>query len=396
MNTRLRFSALALVGALAIAGCTWEDSVSDAAVDRTVQTENPAPEVVDVSDMNVPNSLVGLTVIDPNWITPAQYASGVYLGAKDLGEALEFTAISAAGEVLWSVERPRSCTGFAVAQTSDGRSIAVLLDIESTEDALSQNTATAYDLLTGETVWGPINVPGPYQGPGLVFASPPQDFMGESGPRVALNPDDGSVILDETSGPQILGDFSGTVLAADDGRLVAHSSSTSQQMWEIELADYQLDGQELRGFVDELAAENYALLSINSGPGPVLDLATGEVLIEWAVDIGEDPMTGALIVLDERGLHSFDAQKNLLWSQAVAEQTKLEAVGGVFAYLRSDDSVRALNVLTGAVAMAYVEGTPGPILVPAHLSPEGAGLLYDADGGLLVAAIDQMPPTGGM
>lgn len=394
MTVHKRIAAIVIVAGLGLAGCS--SSVSEgghtthAELDRTVRTEADEPAVVDVSAMNVPNSFTGLTVVDPEWTTPAQYSSGVYVGAKDVGHALEFTAMSATGDILWSVERPLSCTGFVVTEKSDGRAIAVLLDTQTTDDALAQNSATAYDLHTGEVVWGPIDTPGPYQGPGLVFASPPEDFMGEGGARVALNPDDGSVILDEATGVRILGDFSGTVLFIVDGTLSARTSTGPDILWSIELSDYGWDGEELRGSVDEIAAENYALMSVNGGPGPVIDVATGQVLIERAMDMGEDPMSGTLIVLDDAGLHSFDSDNNLLWSQAMVEDTSIAAVGGVFVYLNIGDTIRAHNVLTGAIAMAYVEGTPGTILVPAYLAPEGSGLLYGEDGGLILATVEAM------
>ena len=394
MTPRTRLAALALAAGLGLAGCSSavdDESTSQDEPNRTVQTVTDEPAVVDLSAMNVPNSFSGMTVIDPEWTTPAQYASGVYVGAKDAGHALEFTAISVTGDVLWSVERPLSCTGFTLAHTSDGRALAVLVDTQSTDEALAQNSATAYDLHTGEVVWGPVDVPGPYQGPGLVFAAPPEDFMGEGGARLALNPDDGSVILDEETGLRILGDFSGTVLYVEGNTLNARASTSPEIRWSIELDENGWDGTELSGSVDEMAADNYALLSVSSGPGPVIDLRTGRVIIERAVDMGEDPMSGTLIALDDAGLHSFDADGNLLWSQAMVDDTSIATVGGVFAYLRIGDSVRAHNVLTGAVAMAYVDGTPGTILVPAHLSPEGAGLLYAEDGGLIMATIEAMP-----
>lgn len=393
MTPRTRLAALALAAGLGLAGCSSavdDESTSQAEPNRTVQTVTDEPAVVDVSAMNVPNSFSGMTVIDPEWTTPAQYASGVYVGAKDAGHALEFTAISATGDVLWSVERPLSCTGFTLAHTSDGRALAVLVDTQSTDEALAQNSATAYDLHTGEVLWGPVDVPGPYQGPGLVFAAPPEDFMGEGGARVALNPDDGSVALDEASGTRILGDFSGTILSIDNDELSARTSTSPEALWSVGLSEHGWEASELRGSVDEMAAQKYGLLSINGGPGPVIDLATGEVLIERAMDLGEDPMSGTLIVLDDAGLHSFDPTNNLLWSQAMVDDTSIATVGGVFVYLRVGDTVRAHNVLTGAVAMAYVDGTPGTILVPAHISPEGAGLLYDENGELIIATVEGM------
>lgn len=152
--------------------------------------EDPLPQV-DVSQMRLPTSLEGLEVLDPDWATEPKYADGVYLAAGEREGLLEFTAVSVHGEVLWAAQRPASCTGFAVTTDDQGRALAVLTDTETTSDALAGTTATAYDLNSGEHVWGPVEVPGPHHGPGLVFAAPPPEYMGEGGPRVALSPSTG-------------------------------------------------------------------------------------------------------------------------------------------------------------------------------------------------------------
>lgn len=138
--------------------------------------------------MRLPTSFEELAVLDPGWDTDAQYADGVYLAAGEHDGVLEFTSVDVHGRVLWAVQRPASCTGFAVTTDADGRALAVLGDLQTSSDALAATTASAYDLTTGEHVWGPVEVRGPYQGPGLVFAAPPEGFMGETGPRVALDP----------------------------------------------------------------------------------------------------------------------------------------------------------------------------------------------------------------
>ena len=126
---RTRIAAIVLAAGLGLAGCsssvTEGEHATHAELDRTVRTEADEPAVVDVSAMNVPNSFTGLTVVDPEWTTPAQYSSGVYVGAKDVGNALVFTAMSATGDILWSVERPLSCTGFVVTEKGEDRKSVV-------------------------------------------------------------------------------------------------------------------------------------------------------------------------------------------------------------------------------------------------------------------------------
>lgn len=357
--------------------------------DRVVQTAAEDLPAVDVSAMNVPISLDGLEVIDPSWVTPPQYSSGIYLAASDHETALEFAALSIHGEVLWTVERPLSCTGFAVTEMSDGTPIAVLLDTEVTDDSVAANSATAYFLETGEVAWGPVDLPGTYQGPGLVFASQPDGFMGSNGPRIALNSDSGEVVSDESDGHRIVGDFSGTLITIEDDLIQASSTHTGEALWEVDPAEYGWDPASIRGSVDELSGDTYARLTVDNGPGPVIDHETGEVVREAAEDMGVDPATGTLIVLDGEGLHAFDTENASLWSITVSPETSLVTVGGIFAYLRDGDAVRVHNVLTGAVAQAYQADSQGTILVPAHLTPQGAGLLYNADGHIIVATVPE-------
>lgn len=357
-------------------------------LDRTVQTAAEDLPAVDVSAMNVPISLDGLEVIDPSWVTPPQYSSGIYLAASDNDTALEFAALSIHGEVLWTVERPLSCTGFAVTEMSDGTPIAVLLDTV-TDESVAANSATAYFLETGEVAWGPVDLPGTYQGPGLVFASQPDGFMGSNGPRIALNPDSGEIVSDESDGHRIVGDFSGTLITVEDDLIQASIIHTGEAIWEVDPAEYGWDPASIRGSVDELSGDTHARLTVDNGPGPVIDLETGEVVREAAEDMGVDPATDTLIVLDGEGLHAFDTENASLWSITVSPETSLVTVGGIFAYLRDGEAVRVHNVLTGAVAQAYQADAQGTILVPAHLTPQGAGLLYNADGHIILATVPE-------
>lgn len=375
---------VAVLGALALGACGT--STPAGGTGREINISPEAPVAVDVSGMNVPISFDGLPVFDPGWVTMPQYSSGIYFGARVADDALEYLAISTTGEALWSTERPLTCTGFVVAETSIGQPIAVLLDTAVTDEALGANSASAYDLETGDVLWGPVNVPGTYQGPGLVFAASPPDFMGESGARIALDPDTGDVIANEAdSDTHIIGDFSGTLLLADDDVMFARASS-GETLWTLDVAGYDWSTDELRADVDELASENYALLTINHGAGPVIDLHDGTVVNPAAREMGEDPLTGAVVVLDEEGLQSYDST-GLLWSLSAQQDTTIQSVGGVFVYLRNGDTVRAHNVLTGAIAQAYYYDGTGTILVPTHLSPDGAGLLFDADGHVLMVSV---------
>lgn len=378
---RYRAAAFAAAVAILLGACGTEESE----VDREVQVGGDDPAAVDVSAMNVPISLDGLQVIDPAWVTPAQYSSGMYFAASEEEDVLEFAALSIHGDLLWSVERPLSCTDFTVTQKNDGTPLAILFDTEVTDESAAMN-ATAYDLETGAVVWGPVDLPGTRQGPGLVFSSEDDDSA------VALSPDTGEVIADESANDRrIIGDFSGTLLTGDGSVITARSTHTGEDLWQINAEQYGWDLASISGAADGVASDTHARLTVDGGPGPVIDLATGQIVTEAAEDMGVDPATGTLIVLDGEGLHAFDTENDPLWSVTVTPQTSLVTVGGIFAYLRDGDAVRVHNVLTGAVAQAYQADAEGTILVPAHLTPQGAGLLYAADGDIIVATVPEQP-----
>src|SRR5699024_11035203 len=91
--------------------------------------------------------------------------------------------------------------------------------VAGTGDASWQTTASAYDLATGERLWGPVDVPGTVQGPGLVFGeSAPASTMGDTGARLALDPATGEVAADEATDTDvtIVGEYDGTVLLTVD------------------------------------------------------------------------------------------------------------------------------------------------------------------------------------
>ncbi|MCT1548994.1 hypothetical protein [Brevibacterium casei] len=355
--------------------------------------EDPLPQV-DVSQMRLPTSLEGLEVLDPDWATEPKYADGVYLAAGEREGLLEFTAVSVHGEVLWAAQRPASCTGFAVTTDDQGRALAVLTDTETTSDALAGTTATAYDLNSGEHVWGPVEVPGPHHGPGLVFAAPPPEYMGEGGPRVALSPSTGGVAATESDDPQerVIGEYHGIVLLADSEALFARDANKDEELWRIPLSEHGWDSFASSAPLALAPEDGMVLLTTSNDTGALLDIDEGIVISDTTQDAGLDPTTGTLVVLDQEGLHAYDPAHELLWQLAATPGTRIEAVGGVFVYLREQGTVRVHNVVTGAVAEAYDPAGEGPILVPSHLTIDGAGLLLHGRDHL-IATIPEPPDT---
>lgn len=384
-----------MLAAVLLAACgATEEAAPPEPVREPHGREEPLP-VVDTSGMLLPFSFQGLTVVDPGWTrTTPQYADGIYLAAAERDGVLEFSAVDVDGEVRWVAQRPIACSGFDVTVDADGRALAVLTDAATTDDALAATTASAYDLTTGELVWGPVEVPGPYQGPGLVFAAPPEAAMGAGGPRTALDPSTGQVTATEEDADveRVVGEYDGLVLTVEADELVARTTIGGQELWRLAVDEPGWSAEALRASVGS-PGEGLALVDTAQDDRALIDLDTGEVVDEPVRDAVVDAMTGTVVVRGDDGMRALGDGDDPLWSQSVSDETTVAAVGGVFLYLRDGGAVRVHNVLTGAVAQAYDPEGEGVVVVPAHITPVGAALLRH-DGRLLLATLPDQPLVG--
>ncbi|WP_413452719.1 hypothetical protein AA0Y32_09310 [Georgenia phoenicis] len=374
---RRRLALLAVAGLLA--GCAGDPPPVE--TEPAVLEERAAPSE-EVDEGSLPLALSGLPVLDPGWDQVPQELDGLLLGLDhpEDGEPLRFVAAREDGTLLWQAERPPSCTGFTLSRAGD-RPVAVLTDLAPGQDTMSETSASAYDLATGELVWGPVEVPGPLQGPGTVFAAPaPGAAMGETGPRVVLDPATGEVVADEEDGDAVVvGEYGGLVLTAADGTLTADGPGTS---WEVPLADLGT-GPEPAALPGVDPPPGTALLGApGEALGVLVDLATGEVLTTGVRDAVTEPISGTLVTLEDATLVGRPDGEH--WERP-AEGMALSAAGNVFAYLRSDTAVRAVNVVTGADAVAYDDGVTDPA-VPVLVTEGGATVVEGADLALVPTA----------
>ena len=381
--------------ALLVASCgaTEPESEPEPEPARIPFLVDEALPVVNTAQMRLPASFEELQVVDPGWGSAAQYADDVFIAARERDGVLEFTAVDIYGDVLWSAQRPISCTGFTITSDSAGRALAILPDIETTDTALADTTASAYDMSTGDLVWGPVEVPGSHQGPGLIFAAPaPRGVMGATGPRTALDSSTGNVVATEadSGAERIFGEYHGTLLLTDADVLMARDTATGHELWRISLAEHGWTQDSLRPSVAAPPGEGLVLIETSAGSGALLDLADGTVLSETAREAAVDETSGVLVVLDAAGLHAYDGDNEPLWSLSVNPETTIAALGGVLLYLREEGAVRVHNVITGNVAQAYDPHGQGQILVPAHITAAGAALLLDGQHHLIAAA-DRRP-----
>lgn len=363
---------------------------------------DPAPVVVDepakasdVSPQSLPHPLAPFQVVAAGWTEQPLEHDGIFLGIRSPEtpeDPLRFIATDSEGTVLWEAERPPSCTGFALSRAGD-RPVAVLADLETTDDAVAQTTATAYDLATGERLWGPVDVPGPHHGPGLVFSSSaPRAAVGHTGPRVVLDPATGVTVRDEADQPgtAVVGEYDGVVLTAADGSLTA-TGPDGGEVWTLPRAEVGIpDGSRVTSVAGARPPDGTALLGpAGADRGALVDVSDGTVLATDVEDARRDPATGT-VVTQAGAVVSGRTPEGTSWTRELDGDVRLAGVGGVLAYLRVGNAVQVLNAATGEDATVYTANAAAPLAVPALFTSDGAAVV-PLDEQLLVTT----RPAGG-
>ncbi|MGC0251450.1 hypothetical protein [Pseudactinotalea sp. Z1748] len=329
-------------------------------------------------------------------VLPAERGE-VFLAPEERDGALTFSAVDAEGSVLWTAERPRGCAGFTLAGTEDGQDLAVLTDVDPDGDSgeRATTTATAYDLRTGELAWGPVPVGGPHVGPGLVFAAPGAGPIGDGGARLVLDAATGEILAgEEEADARVLGEYDGTVLMVAGDDVLALAGAAQEEVWRLDATEYGWDPTDLAPAAGTGADSGVTRLQVAPGVAAAIDLEQGLVLAEDATDAVVEESTGTRVVLEGEHARGYDARGEELWAYLLTEPTTIEGAGGVMVYLRSGDSVRVHNVLTGEVAEAYDPQGQGEILVPGVIAANGATVVVATEGYPLVTIVadeDQEP-----
>lgn len=405
----LSATALVVVVLIALVACspsppTGAAPSGGAVIDPTPQLlGTPAPPA-QVDPRSLPSQMTDVAVVQPGWDLPPVELDGIFLGlASPTGveQSLRAIVVDSAGTVLWQARRPVTCTGFTLSRAGEAP-IAVLTDVSGSPGGVSETTATAYDLATGRQVWGPVDVPGPHQGPGLVFAAPtPESAMGDTGPRVMLDPATGDVAHDERADPltSIVGEYDGVLLTARDGVLTAQASPAAAPRWTLPLGP----AAERPGAPDGLIPmpgtdppRGTALVApaepggAVGATGTLVDLSTGGVVASDVRDARRDPVTGVWVVLGLQALSGYRSD-GPLWQHPVPASTTMAGTGGVLAFLRVGDAVQAVNALTGDVAVAYENNPDGAFAVPDVISSTGAAVVAASGGYALITDVPLDP-----
>lgn len=142
------------------------------------------------------------------------------------------------GNPRFGVAAPPVCSAFVVTRDGD-RELLVTMSTTLATGAQGGGTAhyyaTARDLHSGDVVWGPTEVSGPWRGPGLIYGQHPVSQVGavdDGAPMSAVDPRDGSTAVSTTGAQRLVYERAGEVVVSDPGSTVWVQDTTSgRRLW---------------------------------------------------------------------------------------------------------------------------------------------------------------------
>lgn len=393
--TRSLPGALAgIVGVAALAACTSDDpapaetgtgsapstpELPETPIDPAPETVRTLAETVDKSELRLPLEMTTHVMVAPGWSGTPLQLGGMFLGHAEEEDALRYIAVVEDGTISWTARRPLSCTGMAVSRADDDTPVAVLPDVAAGEGQLVISTVTGYDLVTGQTLWGPTEVPGPQVAPGLVYGAPGEQPMGAGGERTAISASTGETVLSEADldAGRILAEHLGTVLHTEGPLLVGISSVDGSRLWELELpASADPMTARVPGAIDPLSNLVVVRGDTEAGDsfGMLVNLADGSVLVEDAAAAVHDLATETTVVASGTTVTGIDPEGNGLWRHVDPEVLRLVSAGERLSYaLRPEEgTLVVLDTLQGLMVQPYDVDVSGPLGVPEVFSAEAA------------------------
>ncbi|MDT0163958.1 hypothetical protein Q9R32_00130 [Actinotalea sp. AC32] len=381
-----RASVVASVVVAALTACTGPGgtppattaTASPAPPEPPVASGEPAPTAEPDPGM-LPYGYVDHAAVAPGWVGAPLEADGVFVGPGTTAAGDDAViAVDSGGTVLWTASGP-DATHVDLTR-ADGRALAVL----SVPTGGGDWSAAAYDLVSGEPVWGPVGVSGE-----------------PAGPRLVVGTGAGRAALDARTGGTVDAPADDVVLAERDGVVVSRSGThlratrDGDLRWAVGPAELDLPSDANPALVAEATPPPGMLVvgaADDGGPrtGTLVDLDDGAVVATDVRDVRVDAVLGGVVALGD-GTLSAHADGGPVWSRDVPDGAELAAVAGVLAYLRVGDGVMVVNTATGADAVAYDAPGPGGLAVPAVVAATGAAAMLTDEWVLLTTSTPDEP-----
>ena len=237
-------------------------------------------------------------------------------------------------------------------------------------------------------------MPGPLLGSGLVFAGPPEDFIGTGGPRTALDPASGAELAVEgDESPRILALLNTHLVFADGEQLIGEDLD-GRRLWTRPVADIGLTAPEARETPWEAVGNSHALIGGEGRQRTLIDLRSGDTVATGIDGAGIDSRSRTLVTSDEQ-LHGFDLDGTKRWDVPLDGDDELTAVGAGLVVTESGaqdagEATQARSAENGQ-PLDTAEELPfyGEFGAPHHIAETGARLVGDPASPLLIPAAER-------
>lgn len=243
-----RLAAVAVAGALTLAACGDNGETAE-----SPESEIPEPTVVASAEPPIPPPDPGPEIPPPPgmdgpvWKAPFDdvpfRAGSMLVGLvfpTDQQSDLQIVGVDPQGTTQWAVQTNPSCVGFGVTRVEDQWAAVVLASDADNRDGkiATKTTANAYDVSDGSRVWGPTSVPGPMQGPGLIFGQTNPSVVGdEPEAKLMLAAGTGEPVDPPRDGAVPLYEHHGVGLFGSDDEVMAVDTRTGSVLWESDQLD---------------------------------------------------------------------------------------------------------------------------------------------------------------
>ena len=386
VHFRVRVGAVLAVAVLvALSACAPPPGVVGAAAVAVEAAPVSGAATADTAGSLWPGYRVTSTV---RFDSAPQAVGGTFIGAvfPDSGRPeLSFYGVNATGAV-WQVDTNPSCVG--TVRTRVGA---------NGQEPVTRTVATAFSAADGQVLWGPVQVPGPSAGDGLIFADTPKALTLERTPGTLLRAGTGAVVKAGPPGMPLY-EYRGIALIGGTEQFAALDTDSGSVRWTEETVIRP------QGVPDDARPRFEGAYGPATGGAVVLewdtpqrhrtpvlhDLATGQPLVELPGEAaGEavvDEETGTVLLVSQLPggapvVTAVQPGGEVLWQLESTQQIRVSAVGAGMVFADLGGQPTRIDLSTGAVLQS------GDFVLPEAVLPDGTALFPTTDGTVYALAV---------
>jgi hypothetical protein len=336
-------------------------------------------------------------------------AGAAFIGSafpREGRSSLSFYGFNAKG-TLWRIDTNPSCVG-TVLTSVGGQPAVVVLDSDARKDGqgpVSITTATAFSAGSGDVLWGPVEVPGPSAGNGLIFANTPKALTAGTTPGTLLDASTGTVV-ETSAGETALYEHHGAALVGSESEFSVFDTASGGTLWsagELRTPDGTAAGAKVR-FIGSYGPATGGIVVLRweeQGKEPqdvMYSLRTGEPLGQLAGSpagtAAVDGSSGTVLLASElvdgsQMLTAVRPGEGTLWTKSFARSAWITAAGPGVAYAELDGVAAKIDIASGAIL------DTGDFVLPVSVLPDGTALFPTNERTVYAIAVPEKQGAAG-